>query len=676
MKKFVFALTLIILLSSLVVAEDTNPVSIILNQQPSGTYNLGDSFSIPLTLKSLIEVAGTLQMDLICGGKSTNFYKNGVKLSAGQEQRMNAVLVLTKENIGFTKGTCKVKTIFGTQYILSDDFTISDVLTITLKSGEGEFKPSDKIVVEGEVTKENGELVNGFIELGIFSGNDSQNNYVETVNNGFFAVDLSLPAETPAGPYLISLSTYEKDLTGEVTNKGFLDYTITILQVPTSLEVLFENLEIEPGTNLRVKAILHDQTGTNIDGTIAIITIKDKDNKILHQIEKPTNEFLDYSIKYSEPPANWTVYAISTQLNGEAKAIIKEKKEVKYELANKTLAITNVGNVIYNDTVFIKIGEEVKDILVYLEIDESRKFTLSAPEGEYDIEIVKEEGSELIGRVGLTGKTVDIEEAKAMIGKIFNPFVWIFIIAICGFVAFMYFKKGYRRSFIGYVKAKKNSLSQRLKKKDRFPRKSSQHLKNDATLSLSIKGDKQDASIVCLKIKNLEEIKSEKHNTNIIQEIINSAKDKKAVLYESGEYFFFILAPIITKTFKNERTAIDIARSIQNSLMNHNQKIEKKIEFGISINHGAIIAKKEGEELKFMNLKTFVPKAKKIATMSDQEVLLTGEMNERLLSVGGVRTDKVIRNGIKFYTIKEMRDTSGDKTFISGFMKRMERENK
>ncbi len=180
-----------------------------------------------------------------------------------------------------------------------------------------------------------------------------------------------------------------------------------------------------------------------------------------------------------------------------------------------------------------------------------------------------------------------------------------------------------------------------------------------------------------MKVKNLREVESLKGVVNnILQDIIDSAKNKKAVLYEAGEYFFFILAPTLTKTFKNERTAIDVARIIKSSLVNYNNKVEKKIEFGISINHGTIIAKKEDEGLKFMSLKTFVPKAKKIATMSDQEILLTGEMNDRLLTVGGVRTDKIIRSGVKFYVIKELRDASGDKTFISGFMKRMEKEKK
>lgn len=679
MRKIFLALICVILLSSFVVAEETGSATITINKQPESIYNLGDSIRPSIAISSSERIQGDLKTDLICNGKMVKSYLTGIDISLiNGEMRPQIVFPLIKEVIGFSKGTCLIKFSINDYYETTDDFKISDILSITLKSGEGEFKPEDEILVQGEATKENGELVNGFIEVEIFAGNNSQNTYIETINNGFFAVDLSLPAETIAGPYLISLNAYEKDLMGEVTNKGFLDYTITILQVPTSLEVLFENSEIEPGTNLRVKAILHDQTGLNIDGT-AIITIKDSNDKILHQAEKATDEFLDYKVEHNQAPDNWTVYAISTQLSGEAEAAIKEKKEVDYELANKTLTITNVGNVIYNDTVFVKIGEEIKEIKTYLEIDDVKKYILNAPDGDYNIEIVSEDGNKEIGRVALTGKTISIQEAKSTIRKIFNPFVWIFVIAICGFVAFMFFKKGYRRSFIGYIQSKRNSWKSS-KKKDNPPKtinKESLKSQGTANLSLSMKGDKQDASVVCLKIKNLREVESKKGGTNkVIQDIIDSAKNKKAVLYETGEYFFFILAPIITKTFKNEKTAIIVARNIQNSLKNYNQKVEKKIEFGIAINHGTIIAKKEGEGMKFMGMKTFIPKVKKIATMSDQEVLLTGEMNDRLLTVGGVRTDKITRSGVKFYTIKEIRDISGDKTFMSGFMKRMENEKR
>ncbi|MCK7498424.1 MAG: hypothetical protein MZW92_53175 [Comamonadaceae bacterium] len=68
----------------------------ILNQQPNKVYNLGDSVNIPITIKTIGGVSGTFSMDLICGPKQINFYKNGVNLIAGEEKIMDASLVLTK----------------------------------------------------------------------------------------------------------------------------------------------------------------------------------------------------------------------------------------------------------------------------------------------------------------------------------------------------------------------------------------------------------------------------------------------------------------------------------------------------------------------------------------------------------------------------------------------------
>jgi len=689
MRKLLFTLIFVILLTSLVSA-DIPEADIVITNQPDQVYNLGDTIKIPISISSSTDITLIKSyLSLICGGKKIeiweeeNFCNDVGSLKAGEGEKRICELPLVKETIGFTKGTCKIKATLKTpsneEYIDTTEFKISDILTVTLKSGEGEFKPEDEIIVEGEVTKENGKTVNGFVELELSTGNASQKNYVETVNNGFFTVNLELPAETAAGPYLISLKAYEKDNSGEITNKGFLDYTITILQVPTSLEVVFENQEIEPGTNLKAKAVLHDQTGVNID-TTAIITIKDKNDKILEQQQKATNEFLEFLVKYNEPPANWTVFAVSNQLNGEAECTIKEKKEVKYELANQTLKITNVGNVLYNDTLFIKIGEEMLNIPTILKVDESKKYTLNAPDGEYDIEIVKEDGSETIGRVSLTGKTIEIKEAKQIMEKIFNPFIWIFVVVICGFAAFIFFKKGYKKNFVGYIKTKKDFWKS--KKKDKRPESKSEktkslNIKGNAILSLSIKGDKQNAGVVCLKIKNFGEIEAKKNGVQEkINKIINLAENKKAVLYENGEYLFFILAPAITKTFKNEKTVVVLAKQIKNELIEYNRLARQKIEFGISVNYGEIVAKKEGGILKFMSLKTFIPKAKKIATISDQEIFLSDEIGDRLRNVGGIRTEKIKKDNITVYVIKQIRDTKGDSQFLGSFLKRLEKEEK
>ena len=164
-----------------------------------------------------------------------------------------------------------------------------------------------------------------------------------------------MPKEAKAGIYILNLEVYEKDPLGEITNKGFANINIQVNQIPTSLEIVFENQEVTPGENLKFKSILHDQTGEKINSSV-IMSIKNEDNKILEQIEKQTGEFLEFSIAYNEPPANWTVVAVSNRIISEMNFKIKEKKDVKIEIINKTIKDIGKKRIIQNIIVmsFIK----------------------------------------------------------------------------------------------------------------------------------------------------------------------------------------------------------------------------------------------------------------------------------------------------------------------------------
>ena len=665
MNKIIILLLFLTLFTSLASAE------IIINKQPDEIYNLGDIISIPITIKSLNEASGSFQMNLICEGHEFNFYKNGVGLSAGEEKEMNPSLILTKNLIGELKGQCKIKGIFKEEYILTNDFIISNLIYIQLTTEEIEFNPGENILIEGGATKENNDNVNGFINLELVNNDSSENiNQLETINNGFFSINISLPDDIQAGTYIVKLTAYEKNLE-EITNNGLFNYNILIKQVPTNLEIAFENQEIEPGTNLRVKAILHDQTGEKIEAN-AIITIKNKNDKILEQLEKQTDEFLEFPIEYNEEPAEWTVVAVSGTLTNEATFKIKEKEDIRIELINKTVIITNTGNVYYNKTLLIKIGNDSSNIDVGLEVDETQKYVLTAPEGEYNIEIITDKGNKITGMAALTGKSIDVKKASGGVATIVRYSSWIFIIMVLGFVTFMIFKKGYRRSFFGYIQSKKKERD----KLTPIKKNSMINSKNKAELSLSIKGDKQSASVVCLKIKNFKDIESKKGNANeTLQKIVDMAEKNKAVTYESQNNLFFILAPIKTKTFKNEKNAIKIAQEIDEILTEHNKLFKQKIEFGISINYGTIIAKAQTslqtkEPLKFMSMGTLITTAKKISSLSNNEILLSEKMNDRLKS--DVKTEKQNKEKISVYKIIEMKNKEEHKKFIRNFLNRIE----
>ena len=670
-KRVIFLLIFTIFFISFASAE------IIFHDQPNPVYNLGDSLTISATVKSLVSATDVLYMDLICEGQSVNFYKNGVSLSSGEEKKVEASLIFTKNLIGEIKGKCKVKGTFKGDSVLTNEFSVSDKITIIPESNNTIFTPGVPALIKGSALNENGDPANGFIDLKVVEGESILLSKHNTINNGFFSMSIIFPEEIKAGRYLLELSAYEEEpgeSINEKTNLGFTAYNIDVTQVPTSLEIILDK-EVVPGTNAKIKAVLHDQTGKNI-ASLAKITIKDDKKGIIAQTEKATDEYLEIPIAYNQKSSVWEVRAEFNSLTAESTFLIQEKKDVNISLVNNTLTITNVGNVPYNDAVTIKIGDKILFVETGLDVDESKKYKLTAPDGEYQISVLKEGGDELILSSFLTGRVINAKEKKGIRGLF--SFAWIFIILILGYVTYLFFNKQRKKSFFGFMpslfaKKEKPMMMAGIE----LPLKNSSNLKSKSPLivSLSIKGTQQKTTAVCLHIKNLREIQKTKGDTEkILQRAIDFAEDNKAMTYENQEYLFFVLAPLKTKTFKNETNALKIAQGIKNSLTEQNRLFKQKINFGISINNGQIIIKKEGELAKFTSLGKFIGNSKRLTSFGE-EIIFSKEVAEALKTE--IKAEQ-INNESDAYHIKEIKKygTPENKKFVDDLVRKWDRENK
>lgn len=664
MKKiFIASVLMLVILTSFSSAE-------IILSQPKNLYNVGDPLSIQTTIKSSSEINGFLEMFVLCGGEERNFYKEYLFLSSGEEKKINPSILLIKEIVG-TAGACKIKATLDGTYVLTEEFKISKLITVNAKTDKESYKPGESVFVEGEAIKENGMYANGVVEIKIV---ELDKTIIETVNKGYFGFDYYLPENHPAGKFTLNFRIYEKDKSGNVSNEGLSKSEITVEQIPTNIEIFFENEEVEPSTNLKVKGIIRDQTGEKTSGT-AYLTIKNSQGKIVDERELQSDEILEYPIAYYENPSTWTITAKSNKLTNEAQFKIGTKNEIDVTLINKTLIIKNIGNTIYNQSLLVKIGNETRNIDLNLAVNAEKKFMLNAHKGEQTVEIITNGESRVSETVMFTGNAIKIEPAGNVVQVIRHPFVWFFIIGIFGFIAFMIFRKGYKRSFIGRKISKKENPTFTMNSKN----EKAIHIveaENKAELSLSIKGDKQDADLISIKIKNLEELQKSKNKgegsyQDSLRKIIKHAEHLKASIYENGETIFIIFAPVQTKTFKNEKAIITIAQLAKETLDHHNKLFQQKINYGISINHGTIVARKDTESLKFMSMGTFISGAKKAASHAHEEILLTKESNEKMMNM--IKTEKTRREGNDFYKITEVRKRDEDnKKFISNFVRRIE----
>lgn len=672
MKRGIIALVLIVLFCSLISAE------IIFSQPIKQAYNLGDSVFVPVTIKALNDISGDLQVNLICNGTPINFYKNGIKLSSGEEKTLDSSLILIKSIIGDVTGICKIKAILNGEYKLTEEFQISDLLIVDGRLEKTEFNAGESISIKGKITRETEENSNGIIEATLIG--EENISQTGTVNEGTFNINISLPKNLKAGIYPIEVKAYEKNSDGTITNTGITTYSILIKQVPTNLELIFESNDIEPGTSIKVKAVLHDQTGESIEST-ATITIKDYNNKIVEQKLLDTEAFLEYSIASDESPADWEISSVSNNLTTESLVRIKEKESVRVEIINKTIVIKNDGNVPYNKTLLVKIENTSLNILVKLGVGESKKYVVSAPQGDYKVRVVTndEDNPEVNEVMSLTGGVTGIKEASNISLGVLG---WVVLILILIVTIFVMIKKIYKKQFTGKkMFGLKNKFNEKSSgQKENFKKMTIgegltmiQKIGSKAELSLSIKGEKQDASMICVKVRNLREVKSGRGSgAESIAKIVDVADENKAVVYENQDYLFLILAPLKTRTMKNEKLALDLAEKVELILADNNRKFHQKIDYGISLSHGSIVAKVENNTFKFMTMGTFMTEAKKIASVSKGEILLSTKINDLLRLQ--IKTEKSVRDGTSVFNITRIkRENEEARQFINKFMERQKK---
>jgi hypothetical protein len=640
---------------------------IIIKEQPRELYNLGEIVHVPTKIFTSSGVENFFLMKLICNGVESEIHRQYISLAAGAEMEINSAIPLTTQFIGRSNGLCTIKAIIGDIYVLTNEFRISNWIDVKIETEKTEFKPKESLIVEGTAKKENGENVNGFIDL-LMPGTDIEAK--DTIQNGYFLVNLTLPKDIAAGQYLTQLNIYEKDAQGNISNTGFVDYNVLIVQVPTSLEIVFGDSKVIPGEDLNVKGVLHDQTGEKIESDVTLSLINE-DGKIMEQKDLASDEYLEYPIEYNQAPLEWEVIAVAGELETNEVFNISEKEYAEIDLINKTVIITNKGNVPYNETVIVRIGEEIVNFDSYVGVNEVKKYSLSAPEGEYIVQI--EAGKNKFNQtVMLTGNAIRIKEiGPGILQSVRYPFVWIFIIGILGFMTYIVYKKGYQRAFIGYIQKRR---AKKVEAKVDQAMTDNTSSRNKAELSLSIKGDKQDISLICLKLKNKKDTINNESIQNKIAELIKIAEQEKAVTYNNQENLFFLFVPVKTKTFKNQATAAKVARELKASIEKYNKMAKEKINFGLSLNYGTIVAKEEKDSLKFMSMGTLITSAKKLAGLSEGEVYLTKDMNEKLLTEA--KTEKHQKNGVEVFMIKEMRvKGEHNKKFLNDFVKKLEKKD-
>ena len=618
----------------------------IIYSQPNSLYNVGDPFNLTIDLIASADTRAFFTSILVCEGREIEIYKSPFALKQGDKKTIKIELSLDKFLIGDSQGKCSVKSTYDTEEATSYEFEITSNIDAIINLEGINFNPGQEIKSSGQAVKSNGELLDGFVEI---SFPETGIQYTNEVKVGKFNFNFTLPDNIRAGIHALTVSAYEKDSYGEIINQGNTSAAIKINQLPQKINLDFSANTVSPGNELTYTVFVTDKAGNSVEQDIAVVVYKPEESVFEKKLLK-VNQASSIATTSTTSPGYWKIEAKIKELITTRIFYVEELAQASFSLTNTTLTINNTGNIPYEKTIEVSFGgtKELTDIK--LKLGESKEIRLVAPDGEYEIQVGDGVQNANFGTVSLTGNAIALKDP----GKIFSgsilTWLWVLIIIVLAVIAVVlirrYIKNRNRVKGISSIKVNIPSSSK------------------ESSSNVIDKGEKQESSIISLKIKNLEDLN--KFALQAIDSALWKIKESKAKIYSDSNYRIIILSPLLTKSKENEYKAISLAQTIERLLDQYNKHSQQKINFGIGVHNGELIVESQEGKFKFTSIGTAITLPKRISSHANNEVLLSETMHRKTSTK--VKAEKI--QNANLWKIKRIIDRSQHEEYIQKFMKK------
>lgn len=205
-----------------------------------------------------------------------------------------------------------------------------------------------------------------------------------------------------------------------------------------SLNLAFaEKLDIEvkdsylPGDDVSFKIILYDDNNQIINQEISY-KVQNYYSDIFKEGIAQSGELISFRLPQDTEQKPWKITAMYQDKEISRLFNVGELKKADIKLEGDTIIITNLGNVPYEKNILIYIGENYQTASVYLEVGQTKKIRLTAPEGNYDIKVIEGDSSQAIEfkGVSLSGNVVGVQSVVGEGAFNRNIIVWVFLVSV------------------------------------------------------------------------------------------------------------------------------------------------------------------------------------------------------------------------------------------------------
>jgi hypothetical protein len=224
--------------------------------------------------------------------------------------------------------------------------------------------------------------------------------------------------------------------------KGGIVILLALISIFCLNLVSAEKLDIEiggayvSGENIEFKIVLYDDADNKIEG-IVNYHIEDDYSEIISQGVVNSGETINFRLPEDSLEGSWQISASYEDILINRLFSVGELEKAEIKLEGDQLVVTNIGNIVYNRPILIYIGEHYETALVPLDIGQTKKIKLTAPEGNYNIKVDDGVQEVVFEGISLTGNVVGLESVSK--GGFFGrfPLVSLFL-GIIGLMVFIF----------------------------------------------------------------------------------------------------------------------------------------------------------------------------------------------------------------------------------------------
>lgn len=664
--------------------------------QPQEVYSLNDLFSVNVSLKESSSISGLLQVSIVCPAKTVVFYADGsIKLAVNKVQDFFA-----SWKISGVSGQCHVKAEFESEIKESGEFLVTSRIDASLELNKQYLEPDEILIIKGKATKANSIPVEGFAEITVSDIVKSQ--YVN-VEQGSFNAQIKLPSNIPAKEYMLQAIIFEKNERGDTTNNGAAEIKFNVIPVPSKLDLSISDEKFLPGKTVALKTSLYDQSLQVIKENISV-RIKDSEGRNAIDRLVGSGENFEYKLEQNAIPGEWQIESSILDFKAKRTVYVESYEAADISLEGDKIIARNIGNVQYAKPLEVRFVdadgiEQTKIQDIKIDVGKDIALKLSAPDGVYNIEVADRRFTS-VPLTGAVAASVRIEKNPGILAQypaISIPLFFLFLLLLV-----LFLHRATRETIrVGsnipvqvekpviktakpaqkpIISAKPGDIKQVKPGEDITIIPQLTRPVKTAETALVLQGQKQNASVLYFKTKNIPELQGkisalalESLKNFAERTVINSVENHNGAVHRLSDTEILAIFAPMQRNFRHEIAAVKAAAKIGAELKEHNRKFKARLDFGIGVNSGELILSFK-RVLQYTSIGKTIVIARKLAERASQEAIISKDIYSRVMSevkTRGAGSVMVGDEGIECYIIEGISGREAYSSYINDVLRRI-----